>query len=83
MSPRIAIGLLINGETPLQELYLSRDLIAGLFQARRWLASRPHGLYGPALSRPAGRIPSVTEMAKIKVAKPVVELDGDERQDRA
>jgi isocitrate dehydrogenase len=26
----------------------------------------------------AGRIPRVTEMAKIKVAKPVVELDGDE-----
>jgi hypothetical protein len=57
---------------------LPRDRIAGRFQARRRLASRPHGLYGPALSRLAGCIPRVTGMAKIEVAKPVVELDGDE-----
>jgi hypothetical protein len=57
---------------------LPRDRIPGRFQARRRLASRPHGLYGPALSRLAGCIPRATEMAKIKVAKPVVELDGDE-----
>jgi hypothetical protein len=48
------------------------------FQARRRLASRPHGLYGPALSRLADCIPRVTAMAKIKVAKPVAELDGGE-----
>jgi hypothetical protein len=44
----------------------------------RRLASRPHGLYGRALSKPGRPHPKVIEMAKIKVANPVVELDGDE-----
>src|SRR5438045_7539288 len=44
----------------------------------RRLASRPCGLYRRALSRP-GRPPwRCQQKAKIKVAKPVVELDGDE-----
>ena len=42
------------------------------------LASQPHGLYGRGLSRPDRPHPKVTAMAKIKVANPVVELDGDE-----
>jgi hypothetical protein len=46
--------------------------------APRQLASRPHGLYGRALSRRGRPHPKVIDMAKIKIAKPVGELDGDE-----
>ena len=45
---------------------------------RRPLASSACGLYGrplPISGRPLARM---TEMAKIKVAQPIVELDGDE-----
>ena len=42
------------------------------------LASQPSRLYRRPLSRPGRPHPKVTAVAKTKVAKPVVALDGDE-----
>jgi hypothetical protein len=45
---------------------------------RHRLASQPRRLYRPALSRPRPAPIELKAMAKIKVAKPVGELGGDE-----
>ena len=76
--PVIVLDLLINDGPRGAKLSPLRGLVIAQSEAPRRLASRPHGLYGRALSRPGRPHPKVIEMAKINVATPVVELDGDE-----
>ena len=76
--PVIVLDLLINDGPRGAKLSPLRGLVIAQSEAPRRLASRPHGLYGRALSRPGRPHPKVIEMAKIEVANPVVELDGDE-----
>ena len=76
--PVIVLDLLINDGPRGAKLSPLRGLVIAQSEAPRRLASRPHGLYGRAPSRPGRPHPKVIEMAKINVATPVVELDGDE-----
>src|SRR4029077_888732 len=68
--PVIVLDLLINDGPRGAKLSPLRGLVIAQSEAPRRLASRPHGLYGRALSRPGRPHPKVIEMAKINVAEP-------------
>ena|ERR1700676_2879156 len=78
MSPGVAIGLLINGG-PHSTNCTCRETVSPADS--RHVAGLPRDLTAFMVRRfpdSPGCIPRATEMAKIKVAKPAVELDGDE-----